>query len=118
MLSGHERSLTRSSFSAPSLRHLPPSLRPSPAELKKLTYAVILAEVVYNAEGDLLFSCAKDHVINAWHSHNGERLGTYDGHNGTVWTVGVDCAFLLFLSRRSSRARDALVVSQRQTPPS
>lgn len=30
-----------------------------------------------------------------WHSHNGERLGTYDGHNGTVWTIDVDCESLL-----------------------
>ena len=28
-----------------------------------------------------------------WYSHNGERLGTYDGHNGTVWTVDVDCMY-------------------------
>ena len=53
--------------------------------------AVPPIETKYNAEGDLLFSCSKDHVINAWYSHNGERLGTYDGHNGTVWTVDVDC---------------------------
>lgn len=39
----------------------------------------------------MLFSASKDHVINVWHSHNGERLGTYDGHNGTVWTIDVDC---------------------------
>lgn len=51
----------------------------------------VQTEIKYNAEGDLLFSCSKDHVINAWYSHNGERLGTYDGHNGTVWTVDVDC---------------------------
>lgn len=37
-----------------------------------------------------MFSCSKDHVINVWFSHNGERLGTYDGHNGTVWTIDVD----------------------------
>lgn len=24
-------------------------------------------------------------------SHNGERLGTYVGHNGTIWSVSVDC---------------------------
>ena len=56
---------------------------------------------------DLLFSCSKDHVINAWHSHNGERLGTYDGHNGTVWTIDVDCKFSLSLSSlfRESLAR-------------
>lgn len=49
-----------------------------------------LTQVIYNADGDLLFSTSKDHVINAWFSHNGERLGTYEGHNGTVWTVSVD----------------------------
>ncbi|KAK4047089.1 translation initiation factor eIF3 subunit [Microbotryomycetes sp. JL201] len=49
-----------------------------------------LTQIKYNAEGDLLFSASKDHVINVWHSHNGERLGTYDGHNGTVWTIDVD----------------------------
>lgn len=51
-----------------------------------------LTQIKFNAEGDLLFSCSKDHVINVWFSHNGERLGTYDGNNGTVWTLDVDCA--------------------------
>ena len=50
-----------------------------------------LTQIKFNAEGDLLFSCSKDHIINVWFSHNGERLGTYDGHNGTVWTIDVDC---------------------------
>lgn len=49
-----------------------------------------LTQIRFNNEGDLLFSCSKDHVINVWFSHNGERLGTYDGHNGTVWTIDVD----------------------------
>jgi translation initiation factor 3 subunit I len=49
-----------------------------------------LTQIKFNAEGDLLFSCSKDHVINVWFSHNGERLGTYNGHNGTVWTIDVD----------------------------
>jgi len=49
-----------------------------------------LTQIKFNSEGDLLFSCSKDHVINVWFSHNGERLGTYDGNNGTVWTVDVD----------------------------
>jgi len=51
-----------------------------------------LTQIKFNAEGDLLFSCSKDHVINVWFSHNGERLGTYDGNNGTVWTLDVDGA--------------------------
>lgn len=49
-----------------------------------------MTQIKFNAEGDLLFSCSKDHIINVWFSHNGERLGTYDGHNGTVWTIDVD----------------------------
>ena len=26
----------------------------------------------------------------AWFTHNGERLGTYHGHQGAIWTVDVD----------------------------
>jgi len=29
-------------------------------------------------------------MVNVWYSHNGERLGTYSGHNGSVWSVDVD----------------------------
>ena len=50
-----------------------------------------LTQIKFNKEGDLLFSCSKDHIINVWFSHNGERLGTYEGHNGAVWTIDVDC---------------------------
>ncbi|KAI5118251.1 hypothetical protein M0805_007500 [Coniferiporia weirii] len=49
-----------------------------------------LTQIKFNKEGDLLFSCSKDQIINVWFSDNGERLGTYDGHNGTVWTIDVD----------------------------
>lgn len=44
----------------------------------------------YNADGDLIFSVAKDQHICGWLSHNGERLGTYKGHVGAIWTVDVD----------------------------
>ncbi|KAL2641437.1 hypothetical protein R1flu_009024 [Riccia fluitans] len=43
----------------------------------------------YNRDGDLLFSCAKDHNPNVWYSHNGDRVGTYRGHNGAVWCCDV-----------------------------
>ena len=39
-----------------------------------------LTQIKYNREGDLLFSCSKDKTICVWYSDNGERLGTYDGH--------------------------------------
>lgn len=44
----------------------------------------------YNRDGDLIFSTAKDQHICVWFAHNGERLGTYHGHQGAIWTVDVD----------------------------
>ncbi|CDP11954.1 unnamed protein product [Coffea canephora] len=51
----------------------------------------------YNRDGDLLFSCAKDHTPTVWFADNGERLGTYRGHNGAVWCCDVsrDSSLLL-----------------------
>lgn len=57
-----------------------------------------LTQIVFNKEGDLLFTASKDHVINVWYSSNGERLGTYNGHNGTIWTVAVDSTSKLLIS--------------------
>ena len=44
----------------------------------------------YNYDGDLLFTASKDQVPSVWRSENGERLGTYDGHKGTIWDLDVD----------------------------
>ena len=49
----------------------------------------------YNRDGDLLFSCAKDHTPTVWFADNGERLGTYRGHNGAVWSCDVSSKYLL-----------------------
>ncbi|KAG0640644.1 WD40-repeat-containing domain protein [Tuber brumale] len=54
-----------------------------------------LTQIKYNKDGDLLFSTAKDHVVCAWYSVNGERVGTYNGHIGALWTVDVDPATTL-----------------------
>lgn len=43
----------------------------------------------YNKDGDLLFSCAKDHQPTLWFADSGERLGTFVGHNGAVWSCDV-----------------------------
>ena len=48
-----------------------------------------LTMVKYNREGDLLFTCAKDHRPCVWYAENGERIGTYEGHSGTVWCIDV-----------------------------
>lgn len=49
-----------------------------------------ITQIKYNREGDLIFSTAKDHKPSVWFSLNGERLGTYNGHQGAVWCVDVD----------------------------
>ena len=51
-----------------------------------------LTMVKYNREGDLLFTAAKDNQPSVWNADNGERIGTYNGHNGTVWCLDVNCA--------------------------
>lgn len=51
-----------------------------------------LTMVKYNREGDLLFTTGKDHTPSLYYADNGERIGTYDGHNGTVWCLDVNCA--------------------------
>lgn len=49
-----------------------------------------ITQVKYNREGDLIFSTAKDHKPSVWFSLNGERLGTFNGHQGAVWSLDVD----------------------------
>lgn len=48
-----------------------------------------LTQVKYNREGDLIFSAAKDKEASVWFSFNGERLGTFIGHEGTIWSLDV-----------------------------
>ncbi|KAI9856489.1 MAG: translation initiation factor eIF3 subunit [Vezdaea acicularis] len=57
-----------------------------------------LTQIKYNRDGDILFSTAKDQVICAWFANNGERLGTYHGHQGALWTVDVDPTTTLMAS--------------------
>eukprot|EP00241_Pyramimonas_parkeae_P006807 CAMPEP_0114255406 /NCGR_PEP_ID=MMETSP0058-20121206/17538_1 /TAXON_ID=36894 /ORGANISM="Pyramimonas parkeae, CCMP726" /LENGTH=323 /DNA_ID=CAMNT_0001369775 /DNA_START=72 /DNA_END=1043 /DNA_ORIENTATION=+ len=48
-----------------------------------------LTYVKYNHEGDLMFTCAKDHHPTVWYADSGERLGIYHGHNGAVWSCDI-----------------------------
>ncbi|KAH8592772.1 putative eukaryotic translation initiation factor 3 subunit I [Bisporella sp. PMI_857] len=57
-----------------------------------------LTQIRYNRDGDLIFSTAKDQHICGWYAHNGERLGTYHGHQGAIWTVDVDPTSTLLAS--------------------
>jgi len=45
-----------------------------------------ITQIKYNRIGDLLFSSAKDANPSVWFTANGERLGTFSGHRGTVWS--------------------------------
>ncbi|KAH0564065.1 eukaryotic translation initiation factor 3 subunit I-like [Cotesia typhae] len=57
-----------------------------------------ITEVKYNREGDLIFSASKDKKPNVWWSANGERLGTFNGHNGSIWCMDVDWNTKFFMS--------------------
>ncbi|CAM9284559.1 unnamed protein product, partial [Phaeothamnion confervicola] len=46
--------------------------------------------VVYNPDGDLIFTASKDHVPVLWFAETGERVGTYNGHQGAVWDLAVN----------------------------
>jgi translation initiation factor 3 subunit I len=61
--------------------------------------------VKYNYDGDLLFTASKDHVPSMWRSENGERIGTFNGHKGTIWDLDVD----RFSTRLLTASADATV---------
>jgi translation initiation factor 3 subunit I len=50
------------------------------------------------------------------YSHNGERLGTYEGHKGSIWSVAVDCTSVHSTSRLISARNRSLNVQH--CPPS
>ncbi|KAM6295966.1 eukaryotic translation initiation factor 3 subunit I [Aegotheles albertisi] len=70
-----------------------PRLGPGAAAMKPILlqgHERSITQIKYNREGDLLFTVAKDPIVNVWYSVNGERLGTYNGHTGAVWCVDAD----------------------------
>lgn len=112
LLSGHERALTQIKYVPPSegrrdpnsfwrgygrncwissnCLHLPPCHFILSLVLYYISVERANSVFRYNLDGDLLFSVSKDQAICAWFAHNGERLGTYNGHVGAIWTVDVD----------------------------
>ncbi|KAF7999193.1 hypothetical protein HF325_006725 [Metschnikowia pulcherrima] len=58
--------------------------------IKLMGHQRSLTQVKFNREGDILFSVAKDSLALIWYSSNGERLGTLEGHKGTIWSIDVD----------------------------
>lgn len=48
-----------------------------------------LTKCKFNRDGDLLFTCGKDQKPNVWYAENGERLGTFNGHEGSVYDCDI-----------------------------
>jgi translation initiation factor 3 subunit I len=55
------------------------------AHTRPLTY------VIFNHDGDLLFTAGKDNKVGLFYAKTGERIGSFEGHNGVVW--GCDVTF-------------------------
>jgi len=49
-----------------------------------------VTDLLFNTDGDLLFSSSKDNNVTVWLTESGERIGTYDEHTGAVWSISVD----------------------------
>lgn len=49
-----------------------------------------ITKVKFNRQGDIMVTCAKDAKPQAWFVDNGERLGTFNGHQGSVWDCDID----------------------------
>ena len=63
-----------------------------------------LTKIIYNREGDLLFTASKDHLPNVWWSMNGERLGTYKGHNGAIWDMDISADSLKLVTASADQS--------------
>jgi len=58
--------------------------------------------VKFNRDGDLLFTCSKDNRPMLWRVSTGERIGTYDGHTGSIWHIDITRECALPCRRRGS----------------
>ena len=64
----------------------------------------------------MLFSSAKDGSPSVWFSHNGERIGSYDGHNGTVWCIDVRYDSTLLISGSADNSCSKCKARHTSTP--
>jgi len=57
-----------------------------------------VTDVIFNKDGDLLFSCDKEGNIFVWWTDSGERIGTFNGHRGAIYSIDVDRSSKYLLS--------------------
>lgn len=50
-----------------------------------------ITRVIFNRDGDLLFTAASDKTPTVWDTESGERIGTYNGHSGSITDLSVSC---------------------------
>lgn len=62
-----------------------------------------LTTVKFNRESDLLFTVAKDRTACVWYANTGERLGTYNGHGGSIWDIDMNYDSSLLLTGSSDK---------------
>ena len=46
-----------------------------------------VTRVKFNKDSDLLFTTSKDSSPHVWNAETGERLGTYEGHQGMTFSL-------------------------------
>jgi len=49
-----------------------------------------ITRILFNREGDLIFTAGKNPSPSVWFAQNGERLGTFVGHQGVIWCLDVN----------------------------
>ncbi|KAJ9527349.1 hypothetical protein QJQ45_025617 [Haematococcus lacustris] len=81
LLKGHERPLTQVKCVLTPL--------PLRAAVRWKKWALLGTRRRFNHEGDLLVSCAKNSAACLWWVEDGKRLGTFDGHNGAIWSCDI-----------------------------
>ena len=56
-----------------------------------------ITHLKYSPDGDVFFSASKDSTPTMWRAKDGERLGVFYGHNGSVFQLDTTSNLELFL---------------------
>lgn len=58
-----------------------------------------ITHLKYSPDGDVFFSASKDSTPTMWRAKDGERLGVFYGHNGSVFQLDTTSNLVCFCSR-------------------
>ena len=83
--------------------------------IQSLTYSIVLktiklsahiraiTNIKFNKSGDLLVTTAKDTTPMLWDTTTGQRLGTYEGHEGSIWSCDINSDSTLLITGSSDQ---------------